>query len=80
MDEWIHDGPVPASVVAPGIIEALGLPSTTTFLQITLGMSGPAEVTCRYFPDAEAMQRCAQVLQQYRVVQRERSATEVAEE
>ena len=55
--------------IGQALQEALGLPRETTYIGIELDMQRDSIVTvsCYYYPNEEALQRCQEVLSQYRV-------------
>lgn len=59
---------IPGYQLGKAIQEALGLPPETNLIQIRIGLGEAVEVLCRYYPDAEAMERCLHVLQAYQLV------------
>jgi hypothetical protein len=55
--------------IGQALQEALGLPRETTYIGIELDMQreGIATVNCYYYPNLDVLQRCQDVLRQYRV-------------
>lgn len=54
--------------IGPELVEALGLPKETNLIQIRIGLGEVAEVLCRYYPNADAMDKVVHLLQAYHLV------------
>jgi hypothetical protein len=60
--------PISGFDIGGKLAAALGL-KDTTFLQITVPLDGPVEVSCRFYPDAEAMAKVHTVLLTYQIAE-----------
>lgn len=67
-DERGTGQPITGMDIGGQLAEALGLPRGTNLIQIRVGLDEVVEVICRYYPDAEAVERMYAVFRRYHVI------------